>query len=192
MIQFRVFNPGDDPTDVYKFRYRVYEEEMHRNDRYADHDNKIIKDDLDDHAYIIAAIEDGKTIGTARVNFCADGDPGRYLEFYELDTVGDDYPDKVAFSTRIMVDEKLRGGTLPLLISVECFKLGIDRKIRWCFCDCNEHLLPFFKKLGYEVQNPHKKHPDFGDVTVLRFDLDDPRHYDRSKSVFARYLTPKQ
>lgn len=192
MITFRTFKPGEDAGDVYRFRYRIYEDEMQRNDRYADHEKKTISDPQDSFAYNIAAYNEGSIVGVARVNFCRDGDPGDYLKFYELESVGAEYPDKVSFSTRIMVDSDHRGGVLPLQISVECFKLGQAQAVRWCFCDCNAHLKPFFLKLGYEIQNPQKQHPSFGDVTVLRFDLDDPRHYDRKKSVFARYLDSKR
>ena len=188
MVDIKIFPPGSDAEEIYRFRYRIYEDEMQRHDQYADHETKRITDPLDAHGYNIAAYDGDTVIGVARVNFCADGDPGNYLEFYELDSVSDDYPGKVAFSTRIMVDAAHRGGVLPLQISVECFKLGLERGVRWCFCDCNAPLKPFFLKLGYEIQNPSKQHQSFGEVTVLRFDLADPRHYDRKKSVFARYL----
>ncbi len=189
MTSFRIFKPGEDAADIYRFRYRIYEEEMDRHDRYADHEKKIITDPLDSHAYNIAAYKDDRVVGVARVNFCSDGDPGEYREFYELESVGDDYPDKVSYSTRIMVEPSARGAALPLLVSVECFKLGIERGVKWCFCDCNNNVLPFFKKLGYEVQRSNKTHPSFGSVTVMRFNLHDPKHYDRKQSVFARYLT---
>lgn len=188
MPEFRIYKPGEDACDIYAFRYRIYEQEMRRNDQYSDHTRKIITDPLDAHAYNIAAVNNGEIVGSVRVNFCADGDPGFYREFYELESVGADYPDKVSFSTRIMVAPNFRRGVLPIQISVECFKLGLERRVKWCFCDCNAHLKPFFLKLGYDVQNPSKKHPSFGEITVLRFNLDDPRHYDRKASPFARYL----
>ncbi|MEM9496219.1 MAG: hypothetical protein AAGA09_09465 [Pseudomonadota bacterium] len=188
MVDFRVYEPGEEALDIYRFRYKIYEEEMKQNDFYADHDQKIIRDALDDFAYNIAAYRDGEIIGTARVNFCEDGDPGYYLDYYEMESVGADYPLKVSFSTRIMVSEEERGGVTPLLISVECFKLGLARGVKWCFCDCAEEVRPFFARLGYEVQNPSKDHKNYGPGAVMRFNLDDPKHYDKRQSVFARYL----
>ena len=188
MPDIKVFKPGKDASDVYRFRYDIYEEEMHRNDRYADHDKRMIKDHLDDYAYNIAAYKDGRVVAVNRVNFCADGDPGEYLGFYELDTVKEDYPEKVSFSTRIMADASVRGGVVPLLVSVEGFRLGIERNMNWCYCDCNAHLVAFFEKLGFENFRPNKIHPSFGEVTVMRFDLRDGKQFDRKRSVLARYL----
>jgi N-acyl-L-homoserine lactone synthetase len=188
VTSFRIFKPGEDAAEIYRFRYKIYEEEMQRHDRYADHEKKIITDPLDNHGYNIAVYESGVITGSVRVNFCTDGDPGEYLDFYGLKDRGRDYPDKVSYSTRLMVEPAYRGGVLPLLISVECFKLGLERGVNWCICDCNSNVLPFFKKLGYEVQDAGKVHPSFGKVIVLRFNLRDPKHYDRKRSVFARYL----
>lgn len=187
-LDFRVVPPGGDAEDVFRFRYLVYEVELNQGDPYADHVAKTIRDPIDDTAYIVAAYRDDAIVGTARVNFCADGNSGYYLDFYELESRADEFPDGVSFSTRIMVAKSERGGTLPLLISVECFKLGLARGVKWCFCGCNMEVKPFFEKLGYEVQHPGKMHRDYGLTAVMRFNLDDPKHYDRRRSVFARYL----
>ena len=191
MVDIRIFPPGSDAEEIYRFRYRIYEDEMHRHDQYADHDKKCITDPLDAHGYNIAAYIDNEVVAVNRVNFCGDGDPGGYLEFYELDSVGDDYPEKVAYSTRIMAAAPVRGRLPPLMVSVAGFQLGVDRGVNWCFCDCNAHLVPFFMKLGFEPFRPGKIHPSFGEVTVLRYDLRDGKHFDRKRSVLGRYLTKK-
>jgi len=189
MIDYRVFGPGDDASEVYAFRYEIYENEMQRHDQYSDHKKKIIQDPLDDHAYNIAAYKEGEIIAVNRVNFCGDGDPGIYLNFYELDSVGADYPGKVSYATRMMAAKRARGGLAPLMVSVEGFKVGMERQMNWCFCDCNAHLTPFFEKLGFEVFLRNKSHPSFGEVTVLRYDLRDGKHLDQKRSVMGRYLT---
>jgi len=191
MVDIKIYEPGADATEVFRFRYKIYEEEMSRHDQYADHDKKEISDPLDAHGYNIAALMDGEIVAVNRVNFCADGDPGVYLDFYELDSVGADYPDKVAYSTRIMAAEHVRGRLPPMMVSVAGFQLGVDRDVNWCFCDCNDHLVPFFMKLGFEPFRPGKVHPSFGEVTVLRYDLRDGKHFDRKRSVLGRYLKKK-
>lgn len=188
MRDFRIYKPGEDAGDIYAFRYRIYEEEMRRNDEYSDHKRKIITDSLDRYAYNIAALQDDKIIGVVRVNFCADGDPGFYREFLELESVGADYPGKVSFSTRLMVTSSERRKMLPVRLSAECFKLAIARKTLWSFCDCNQPLVPFFEKLCFEVQNPHKFHPVYGDVAVMRINLSNPKIYDKRHSIIARFL----
>lgn len=189
-IEFRISRLSDESVELFRFRYEICEDELGLGDDYADHEKRTIQDPLDDFAHFVCAYKNGKMIGTARVNFCTEGDPGYYRDFYELEGVGGDYPDKVSFSTRIMVDRKHRRGLLPLLISVECFRLGIQKNVRWCFCGCRLDILPFFLKLGYDLINPEKNHRNYGPTAVLRFDLNDPKHYDKKKSLFARYLSP--
>jgi len=161
---------------------------MHRNDHYADHKRKTIKDPFDDYAYNIGAFRDGKITGTARINFCADGDPGFYRDFLELETAGACYPQKVAFSSRLMVVISERRRLLPLILSAECFNIAFSREAAWSFLDCNQHLVPFYQRMCFEVQNPSKLHPSFGDVAIMRVDLSDQRISDRRRSIVARYI----
>ncbi len=186
----RIFKPGEDAPDIYKFRYKIYEGEMQRNDQYADHEKKTIKDPFDDYAYNIGAFKDGKITGTARINFCADGNCGFYRDFLELETAGASYPQNVAFSSRLMVVKSERRRLLPLMLSAECFNIALARRAAWSFLDCNQHLVSFYERMCFEVQNPSKLHPCFGDVAVMRVDLSDQRIFDKRRSIVARYIRP--
>ena len=188
MVNIKVFKPGEDASDVYAFRYQIYEQEMHRNDHYSDHEKRMIVDPLDSFGYNIIAVENANIIGAVRVNFCADGRSNFYEEFYELKEVGTDFPEKVSFSTRLMVHPTKRCGLLPLMLSAECFRLALARNTRWSYCDCNPPFIPFFERLFFSVVNDGKVHPSFGRVAVMRIDLEDERIYDRKQSMIARYL----
>jgi len=185
--QIRIFRPGENADDIFRFRYKIYEEEMRRNDSYADHERYTISDPLDEFSYNIIAYEGAETVGVVRVTFCADGDPGFYREFFDLDGVGADYPEKVTFSTRLMVDPKKRRGMLPVMLSAECFKLAIERNTIWSFCDCNPPLVPFFERLHFESQGT-KHHPTYGEVVIMRINLENPEIYNKKKSIIARFL----
>ena len=188
MLDIRIFEPGVDTPDIYKFRYQVYEQEMHRDDSYSDHEQQIIKDRLDDFSYNIAAYKDGQVVAAVRHTFCKDGDPGFYRDFFELEKMGVDYPDKVSYTTRLMVEKKFRRSLAPMKVCAECFNLSIAEKIIWSFCDCNEPLIPFFERMFFEVQDRAKHHPSFGEVTVMRLDLRRKEIYDNKQSIVARFL----
>lgn len=187
MPELRVFPPGTKAPEIYRFRFHIYEDEMHRNDAYADHDLKVITDPQDQYAYNVAAYQDDEVIGVARINVCADGDTGFYGDFYEMHKVGVDYPEFTSYSTRLMVVPRERGRLLPLLLTAECFKVAFARQSKWNFVDCNAHMIPYFEKLGFKPMTP-KRHPRFGDVTVMRLDLTQPWLRDPAKSVIAKYL----
>ncbi len=188
MPDIRVYPPGKEAAEIYQFRYSIYEEEMARNDVYAEHSEKTITDPQDQYAYNVAAYQSGDIIGVARINVCADGDPGFYKEFYEMEDAGEYYPERVSYSTRLMVVKRERGRILPLLLTAECFKVALARKGKWNYVDCNAHMVPYFKKLCFEIYKPKKQHPRFGEVSVMRLDLTDEKVFDPNYSVVARYL----
>ena len=84
MPEFKIFGPGVEAPEIYQFRYKIYEQELHRDDRYSDHQQRIIKDRLDDFSYNIAAYMNGEIIASVRTTFCKDGDAGFYRDFFEL------------------------------------------------------------------------------------------------------------
>ena len=68
-VQIKQAISESEKDDIFKFRYRIYIEEMSRKQKYADHAAKTIKEPLDDDAYLLAAYDsDGLLIGTCRTN----------------------------------------------------------------------------------------------------------------------------
>lgn len=159
-----------DLRELFQFRYRIYVEEMHRRQQYADHDQRTIRDPLDDSAYNFVAREDGDIVGCVRVNFAADGGLDYYRDLLRMDALSDSYPGGVALCTRLMVVPRLRGSPLALRFCIAGLELGLEHGIRWNFIDCNDHLVGFFARLGYEWM--HKAvHEEYGPVNVMRFNL---------------------
>jgi hypothetical protein len=60
--------------DLFRFRYRIYVEEMPRKQKYSNHASKQIRDPLDHFAIsLIARGTDGAIIEAVRTNFGSDG-----------------------------------------------------------------------------------------------------------------------
>src|SRR4051812_29884138 len=55
--------------DIYKFRYRIYVDEMRLSQFYADHVKKTISDPLDPGADNFAAFQGDEVVGVLRLNF---------------------------------------------------------------------------------------------------------------------------
>lgn len=160
--------------EIAQLRYQVYVSEMNRMQKYADHDNKMIVDPLDDTAVILGAEANGQFVGTARVNFCSDGNLGDYADFYEIDQSPECWL-RSSITTRLMVRPKFRGTRLPLQLAQASFDIGLKNNIRWNYIDCNPPLVSFFKRLGY-VERFKKEHVEYGDVSCMRLDLYDQDH----------------
>lgn len=67
-IDVRIATTPEELEAVYRFRYRVYVEEMNRQERYADHDRKRIEEPMDAENTIIGAFKDGQVVGTVRLH----------------------------------------------------------------------------------------------------------------------------
>jgi ribosomal protein S18 acetylase RimI-like enzyme len=166
--------------------YRVYVEEMGRAQAYTDFAQRRITDPLQTSARIIGAYADGELIGTVRANYPHEAPVGYYEDLYSLKLFGADHPQRTSVITRIMVRSDFRGSNAAIRLSSHMFYRLIADNIRWIVCDCNEGVLNFFLRLGFQVHRYDAPHPDYGPVTVLKIDADDPRYRDPRHSLLAR------
>ncbi len=185
-IQLKFVSDHDQLLAVFRFRYRIYVEEMGRKQKYADHTKKWIIDPLDHGCYLLAAYENGKVVGTVRVNFSRNSDIGDYESFYRMDTVGKDHPAKTSICTRMMISPAYRKSMLGPRLAIACFELGMTNEIVWSFLDCNDHLVEFFTGFGCKSYLGKVLHDEYGEVTPMRFNLQDQAHLEFIRSPFLR------
>ena len=176
---------------ISQFRYAVYVEEMGRIQHDADHVLKRISDKLDHGGINIAAFAGEDVVGVVRVNFPAGSPIGNYEDFYQLKKLGADHPRKTAIVTRLMIAPHLRRSALAVRLCAECYLLGLDEGIKWCFIDCNDHLVEFFSGLGFREYIGKVRHEEYGMVTPMRLELNDLSHLNRIKSPFAACLASR-
>ena len=95
-----------------RLRYEVYCQELGRSSPYADHERKIITDDLDKTGHVFIAVEAGETIGTLRGNVPSEGSLGVLEVLYGMRT-SPYYPASTAVCTKLIVKKSQRGGPAP-------------------------------------------------------------------------------
>ncbi len=176
---------------VYRFRYQVYVEEMQRVQTYANHDAKTIIEPFDRRAHILAAFEGSEIVGTIRANFARESDLGYYTEFYDMRRLGTAFPGSASITTKLMIVPQHRRGTLAVRLAMAIYDVGRDHGITHDFIDCNPHLEPFFRQLGYLSYKGSARHPEYGDVLPMLLDLDDFAHLSRLNSPFVKSRTWK-
>ena len=66
--EIKIASSDSELYELYQFRYKVYVEEMQRPQKDANHDLKIITDELDEGAANLIAIYNDKIVGAARIN----------------------------------------------------------------------------------------------------------------------------
>lgn len=173
---------------VARFRYSVYVQEMGRFQPDADHRRQTILDELDDGGYVAAAWYGDEVVGTVRISLCGSSSLGAYPEWYNAACIaGSAWPVQSAILTRLSVAQHLRGSMLGIQLCAAAFAFGADRGIKCALMDCNEHLLPFFAKIGWRLQGAFE-HPHYGWVYTHSFNLADEDYLREIRSPFVRLL----
>ena len=167
--------------------FEVYVEEMHRQQEYTDYAERRISDPLQATARIIGAFNGNELIGTVRTNYSKDMSLGYYEELYDLGSLGHNSLSESAVVTRIVVKENFRRTTSSVRLASNMFHMLAQDGVRWILCDCNDPVLDFFLRLGFEIHKKNAEHPDYGPVTVLKIDTQKTLGTNWRKSLLGRY-----
>jgi GNAT superfamily N-acetyltransferase len=172
---------------VYRFRYQVYVREMGRTEPLACHQRGRLTDPMDETAFIVAATDTvtRKTVGTIRSNLLREGGACHYEELYGLATLSAAERHATSITTRLMVTAEHRGGALAVQLAMAAYALAGSTGIESDYIDCNDPLVPFFTRLGYRRVR-RVTHPQYGNVTVMRLEVDDTSHLSAVRSPLLR------
>ena len=183
----RIARQEHEKEAIYRFRYAVYVDEMGKRPGYADHERKMLHDELDDTADLFMVELDGEIIATARLNRLDSTDFGAYWrDLYRLGEWSE-FPDTaISMSSRLMVAVKWRGsavlGGLLLALYEHSRKLGV----KFDFLNCTPSLLEFYEQLGYRRYTDGFMDEDAGYHFPLVLIAEDMEHLRRVRSPFWR------
>jgi hypothetical protein len=173
-------------NEVYRFRYRIYVEQMGLRQKYADHVRKRVVEPLDDTARIYAAHLDGNVVGTIRGNRFSELPTAYYRKLYRIDDRFPFRPDEMSLTTKLMFDPALRGSLYPIRMIVHYARdFNARRPCKIDFVDCRRWLLPFFLKLGYVDYLGWVFHNEYGSVRPLFCPADQVDRLQRLRSPLA-------
>jgi len=172
----------------YRLRYEVYVKEMSRRQFYADPEQRTIVDPLDEDGAVFACFhqETCSLVGTIRVNLasCRNLMIDEYLNLYQIANL--ENLNKVSLTTRLMVLRQHRGlAAVTSLVSgvfSHCLLRGVDSD----YMDCNPPLPILAKRFGYETHLKSVRHPEYGDVEIMKLSLTDISHLVSVQSPFVR------
>ncbi|MEN8132821.1 MAG: GNAT family N-acetyltransferase [Pseudomonadota bacterium] len=157
-------------AEAFRVRYQVYCEELDRESPNADHENKIIRDPLDDCGLTFIAVKDDETVGTIRGNLSAEGPLGILEDFYNMDA-SIHHPQKTGVITKFAVKNSSRGGVIAMKLIAAIRQYGGRHNIRECYIDCIPRLLPLFKFFGFKVVGDKFIHYENGASYPMMIDL---------------------
>jgi N-acyl-L-homoserine lactone synthetase len=153
-----------------RLRYEVYCEELKRNSPFADHEKRIITDELDATGYTFVAVEGGELIGTIRANSPAHGSLGALEELYAM-RASPHYPAGTAICTKFIVKKARRKSLAAIKLIGAVARFGMNHDIRECYGDCIPSLLHYYKALGFKVTGAQFFHRENGPSYPIMMDF---------------------
>ena len=110
----KVASSDEDRERIFRFRYDVYVTEMGKSPAEADHQKKIIRDELDDDAHLLYAEDEGQIVGTVRLNCRSKKKfPDVWEQRYDLEKFAPSFGDHISMTSRMMVAKDYRGSSVP-------------------------------------------------------------------------------
>lgn len=174
---------------IYRFRYEVYVEEMNRIQKHANAANRTIVDPLDAVSDNIAAWAGNQVVACIRLTWprtalCP------YMQYYEdlyhMHQFGDLHPARTSIVTRLMIAPEYRRTNLAFRLFSFCYMIGLDTGTTLNVMDCNAHLVPFFRKIGYRDYIGTVRHEEYGEVTPMYLDLLDVAYLRELRSPYLK------
>ena len=184
-----------DRQEIYRFRYRVYVEELKKPLPYADHERRLYTDELDEHARLLVAYDEnaGTIVGTVRTLFGAEYPFSEELiERMQLApmiaAIGEE---RLSHSGIFMVDPAHRGLTIASQLVAHMFQLGLSIGATADICVAELALVRPYYQLGYRpYAPPMRPYPNAGLRVPLVWTGRDREYLASVGSPFAQFLPP--
>lgn len=172
--------------EVYELRYLIYIEQMKREQKYADHAARQIKEPMDEDGVIFVARKAGRVVGTVRGNRASDQSAAYYRSFYRIELFGDTDPNCIQITTKLMVLPELRSSGIPMQLLLRYTQNALKNGIRLDVMDCNDYLIPLFEHFGFLSYMGWAEHAEYGRVRPMFLAPDAHAHLRNVGSALAK------
>ncbi|AJQ30028.1 GNAT family N-acyltransferase [Pelosinus fermentans] len=181
-IRIGVAKTPEEKREVYRLRYSIYAEEIGYDLADADHNIKLLYDELDEWAILLTAHIGSTLIGTVRVNI------GRISEFssdlvqtYRMAKFRKFYNEEddpfFTVISRGMVTSQYRSSATIYLFTVKMYELSCAYQVQFAFLNCTFHLIPFYEHTGQVRIDKNTIDPnDNSSLASLVMLIDDVEH----------------
>ena len=167
----------DHREEVFRLRYTVLVEEMHRTPGLADHYFRRIEEPLDLFARFLVARHDRTVIGALRVNLLSEGEIEAETQAFNVRHFREAYPHGIAVSAPPLVVPGFRNSNLALRLVRMAYTMELNEGITHDFVRPEPGTESFYLELGYRpyphpAATPMLEHPTTDPlVLVLRDDV---------------------
>lgn len=187
-IHFRVANNPEQKQAIYAFRYKIYIQEMGKTLADVDHENKLLKDDRDDHS-VQFYLEDEDGVVACLRSFVSEEKPftSEEIDDFALNRFSSFEKGSISLTGKLMIDPKKRNTSALGLLVINTYKYVREKGVQFDFCNCAPSLVQLYEMLGYRRYKDNITDNDVGYRVPLVNVLEDIQHYEFIKSPFYRY-----
>jgi N-acyl-L-homoserine lactone synthetase len=174
---------------IYRFRYRIYVEELGLSPLEADHEAKRLADAHDPVGLSYGLMEDGgNVVGSLRCICMADvPDLASFVTKFAMEPAIRAFGvAALATTSRFMLDPKLRQGLSALRLMRVVYEDARARGVRLNYGDCSPHMLPFYEGMGYRRYVAPYNDTAYGFKLPILMLVGDRRHFATVGSPLAR------
>lgn len=190
-IEIGIASTEHEKEGIFRLRYRIYVEEMHRQPVAIDHSSRLLFDELDKWAFLLYAKAGSEIIGTMRVNiglieqFPRDLANLLYMDNFKTFCNENSCP-LVAFSSKLMVSPAYRNSPALHFLSAKGYELYCDHHVQLNFGGCNFYLLRLYEQFGCRRFGRNFIDPGYGMLTPFILLVNDADHLKAVRSPFIR------
>lgn len=174
---------------IFRFRYRIYVEELELQPPEADHERRRLADALDGRAAQYGLLDDaGEVVGSLRCIYPAElDDPRPLIAKFHLEPVIEAFGlEAIVTTSRFMLDPRLRNGLAVLRLIQAAYNDSRSRGVRLNYGDCSPHMLPFYESMGYRRYTPAYDDTIYGFKLPIVMLMGDQTHFVAIRSPFHR------
>lgn len=157
--------------EAQKLRFQVYCEELGRTSPHADHDRRVIADDLDRFGHSFIAVENGQPIGTLRANRPAEGPVGILESLYNMGS-SEFHPGRTIVCTKFVIRNDKRTSAAGIKLVAAFARFSVQHQVRECYIDCIPSLRPYYMAIGFRTAGEKFLHRENGPSYPLKIDLE--------------------
>lgn len=147
-MDVRVAETPREREDIFRFRYKVYVEDLKKEVPGADHTQKMVRDE-EDESGILLYVSDrtDKVVGTLRLNRLSKGVSDDLRQLYGLDQFDDVPASQIAVASRFIVSPDAAGAGSAL--SQYALGWALEHAIKLVFSYCSPHMVAGYEQLGF-------------------------------------------
>jgi predicted GNAT family N-acyltransferase len=185
-LTIRQAETSEDREQVYRFRYEIYVKEMGKPMPGADHARWMLRDEGDEQATHLMALDGGELVGALRIIWGSTEIPESYRAWYGLGDFANFPATAFSFTGRLMVLPGLRNSLTASALAGEAFRIGCERGVKFDFIHTTPPLVRFFERLGHRRYRADFVDPDLGPRIPMVLALEEREHLDKCRSPLLR------